>query len=425
MTKRIAIIGGGITGLALSHFLQRKNRYKIDLFEKSERMGGWIQSEEIDGQIIEKGPRMLRSQGSGHEILDLCLDLGIQERIIKASRACKTRMLVHDNVLESFPTSVFDFVKTRLGRKFLRGILPLLFKKYEMKEDVSISAFFESHTSKSFVQNFIDPLCRGIWANSPEHLSMKACLPQILNFLENKSFRSLFKRKKKSESFLFSLDQGLEQLILALREQCTANIHENTQVLQLKEHQDYIELITNERPFRVDRVFCCVPSHELQKILPEEDAAQVHLQKIKATSVLTCTFRYSTRLPRQAFGFLVPSIEDKELLGVVFDSCIFNDAYGQVTVMLARGHEEFSHDEIVELSQKKLKKYLPIDAQITHTKTLHAKNAIAQYVPGHLDTVATLERLFEPRRICIAGSSYYGVSVGDCVRSARLVQNNL
>ncbi len=422
MTKRIAIIGGGITGLSLSHFLQKKNRFKIDVFEKRERLGGWIRSENVHGQIMESGPRMLRTHGSGHEILDLCCDLGIRDSIVTANSSCKTRMLIHNSNLQAFPNSLVDFVRTSIGRKFIKGILPLLFKKPKIENDLSIADFFERYTSKAFVQDFIDPLCRGIWATTPQLLSMKFCLPHILNFLEKKSF--LFKRKNKKESFLFSLDEGIEKLIQILNDQSTANIHKNVEIEQIKENEEYIELVTKTQNYRADLVVCCIPSVQVQKLLPQEDPAQQYLKKIPMTSLSTCTFRFSSPLPFSAFGFLVPSQEDPDLLGVVFDSCIFDDSLGQVTCMMVN-HDTVSDDELEGVALKKLKKYLKLDAQSTHTKIVRAKNAIAQYLPGHLETLSSLEKIFEPRRIRLAGSGYYGVSVGDCIRSARVIQNNL
>ncbi len=65
--KRIAVLGGGITGLAAAHYLTRElPRAMVTIYESSDRLGGWMHSESVDvgnGKIIlEQGPRTLRPQ---------------------------------------------------------------------------------------------------------------------------------------------------------------------------------------------------------------------------------------------------------------------------------------------------------------------------------------------------------------------------
>jgi oxygen-dependent protoporphyrinogen oxidase len=62
---RIAVLGGGITGLASAHYLAKELPYaKITVYEKSDRLGGWLQSKKVDvgnGNVLfEQGPRSLR-----------------------------------------------------------------------------------------------------------------------------------------------------------------------------------------------------------------------------------------------------------------------------------------------------------------------------------------------------------------------------
>lgn len=61
-----AVIGGGITGLTTAFRLaQDPSCSKVTLYEGSNRLGGWIQSETVevdDGEVVfEYGPRTLRT----------------------------------------------------------------------------------------------------------------------------------------------------------------------------------------------------------------------------------------------------------------------------------------------------------------------------------------------------------------------------
>ena len=68
-STRIAVLGGGITGLASAHYLTRElPNAKITLYEGSDRLGGWLRSKQINignGTVVfEQGPRTLRPSTS-------------------------------------------------------------------------------------------------------------------------------------------------------------------------------------------------------------------------------------------------------------------------------------------------------------------------------------------------------------------------
>jgi oxygen-dependent protoporphyrinogen oxidase len=76
--KRIAVLGGGITGLTSAfHLANRLPHARITLFEKTSRLGGWIDSErvQVDGGdvLFEWGPRSLRPDPKGAGLATLAL----------------------------------------------------------------------------------------------------------------------------------------------------------------------------------------------------------------------------------------------------------------------------------------------------------------------------------------------------------------
>src|SRR5262245_23718577 len=106
--KRIIILGAGISGLSLGWFLKRRfgSRIKLQIFEKSSRAGGWIQTVREKGFLFEQGPRSLRSHGSGLETLMLLEQLGMENEVIAANQASRNRYLWINKKLHRLPNGL-------------------------------------------------------------------------------------------------------------------------------------------------------------------------------------------------------------------------------------------------------------------------------------------------------------------------------
>ena len=97
--KKIAILGGGITGLSAAYRLSQEGHI-VRVFEKEASLGGSIKTEIAQGWLIEKGPNSLQETP---ELKALIEELGLNSERIEASTTAKKRFLVKRSKLEAVP----------------------------------------------------------------------------------------------------------------------------------------------------------------------------------------------------------------------------------------------------------------------------------------------------------------------------------
>jgi protoporphyrinogen/coproporphyrinogen III oxidase len=394
--SRIAILGGGISGLSCAYYLKKNYGDAIDLtiFEKEERLGGWIQTRNVDGFLFESGPRSIRLQ-DGEETLALIHDLGLDDQLLFASKAAKNRYLLWNGKLEkilSFP----------LMRGVLPGILNDLFASKGDLEDESVHAFFSRRFSSLIADRFIDPLIKGIYAGDSKQLSIKACFPQLMrdrSLILGGLFGS-FKRKKRG---IVTLKGGLGGLISKLGEILRKEIRLGVKINSLE---------------GFDKIISTLPAHALADLLPES-RLQKQLRSIPfaTAGVVHLGFRKQVH-EYQGFGYLVPSSEKEKILGVIFDSSVFPEQSPnttRLTVMIGGDQENLE-----EIAKDALKRHLGISEEPDVCSSYTASRAIPQYPVGFLSLLGEIE---EERRkyphLFLLGTSFHGVSVNKAIASAK------
>ncbi|KAI9767417.1 MAG: oxygen-dependent protoporphyrinogen oxidase [Geoglossum simile] len=192
--KSIAVLGGGITGLASAYYLTRELPHsRVVLFEASEGLGGWIKSKTVDvgnGSVVfEQGPRTLRTAlPNGPVTISLICQLGLEDKIImtpKDSVAYRNRYIYYPNHLVRLPmppTSIWELIKTLATEPLFRGvpmgvIREVLRPKSQWKIDESIGSFFSRRFGPELVDNILSAVCHGIYAGDVWKLSAKSLFP--------------------------------------------------------------------------------------------------------------------------------------------------------------------------------------------------------------------------------------------------------
>ncbi|KAJ1024819.1 hypothetical protein NDA16_002859 [Ustilago loliicola] len=216
--KRIAVLGGGISGLTSAYRLAQqlpKDRYDVILFEHQDRLGGWIQSERIalpandaasssTTALIEKGPRSIRPAGySGLMMLELVRSLGLLERLLKVPKtapSAQNRYLYYPDRLAKLPSSVPSLLSALFKLPFLRSIIPGVLREprgpsrflrprsesqsektrlqqRELIEDESVDSFVSRRFGKGLAENLVSAVIHGIYAGDTRKLSVRAVLP--------------------------------------------------------------------------------------------------------------------------------------------------------------------------------------------------------------------------------------------------------
>ncbi|KAI9775163.1 MAG: oxygen-dependent protoporphyrinogen oxidase [Geoglossum umbratile] len=192
--ESIAVLGGGITGLASAYYLTKELPHsRVVLFEADEGLGGWIQSKTVDvgnGSVVfEQGPRTLRTAlPNGPVTRSLISQLGLEDKIVMTpedSVASRNRYIYYPDRLVRLPmppTSVWELLKTLATEPLFEGvpmgaIKELLRPKGQWKIDESIGSFFSRRFGPELVNNILSALCHGIYAGDVWKLSAKSLFP--------------------------------------------------------------------------------------------------------------------------------------------------------------------------------------------------------------------------------------------------------
>ncbi len=262
------------------------------------------------------------------------------------------------------------------------------------------------------------------------------------NFSEEEMKYLQILRDVKHAGGIFSFKKGLGELPNALTEECKQDILFNTAPKEIKfdpSRRSATIMTSGQEPIQADHIISAVPSFELAKLMQphNEELAKV-LNEIPWINMAVINFGYNDRvLPRniQGFGYLIAPKEKAKVLGVIFDSDTFS-AHQQdpkqtrLTVMIGGdrdNHENvpdvlnMTNEELINIGRDYLQQHLNIQQSPDFTSVKICENAIPQYTVGHSKRVEQIEQILsrEFPHLHIAGSSYNGVSVVDCISSGK------
>lgn len=438
------ILGAGISGLALGWYLKARfgSHIELTIVEKENRSGGWINTQYCNGFLFETGPRSCRTAGNGIATLQLIESLGLQNEVIVASPEARQRFLYTGQALHLLPSSLYSFLTSKLTRNLLPQLCMDWIKPTPVCGDESIDHFISTRLGAKTANFLVDPLVTGIYAGDIKKLSMQGCFPGIYDRVaENKSFLqslpSLFKDDTATELSpfvqsmirhpIFTLRHGMETLTKTLQSKLSKHIKSNCVAKKIEMKGDKIGVCLDENEILADRLFCTLPSHAIQSLL---ESTSVPKMSYASTAVVNMGWKGDV-LKRKGFGYLVPSKEKEDILGVVWDSSVFPQQNctpheTRLTVMLGGMHRPDipfkDQDEIIYLASNAVKKHLGIIAKPDALLASIAINAIPQYSVGHLQRLHAFDMEIKQKfhsKMQILGSSWHGVSVNDCIKRAR------
>ena len=468
---KIVILGGGITGLASAFYLSKLKDVTLVV---GPQVGGWLKSVPIQhgkqSFVFEKGPRSLRPVGtSGHIALELIHDLGLESKVITVpgdSPAYRNRYIYHQNSLENIPTSLWKLLTSKqpLAKGLVASILKEPLRKASMEKDESIQSFMTRRFGSFVTNNLISAMVRGIYAGNIANLSIRSTFP-TLKVMEEKygsivagMVASIFSKSKKyqsesreaqdfieevSKSRIYTLRGGLQtlsdRLVQVLKDRNVNVVYENCVGLEFGEK---VAIKTHTREISADYVINALPASALSSILPNSITSQTLvkcLESISSVDVCVVNLLYDGKhIKEPGFGFLVPASESKncQVLGVVFDSCTFpehfnNGNFTSLTVMIGDSvlSQPMTEKELLNIACDTVSRTLgiPKDSLLTHHLEIH-RQCIPQYPVGHQQNMQVIEDeilKISQGRAFLAGASYYGVSVNDCIHSGYKAARNL
>jgi oxygen-dependent protoporphyrinogen oxidase len=469
--KRIVIIGAGISGLAAAHRLTELSRITgqlldITLLEASNRLGGTIQTTNRDGFLLERGPDSFISEKP--EAVALANRLGIESRLIQTNETHRRSFIVRKgrlrNVPEGFqllaPSRLWPFVTTDIfslsGKLRMAADLFLPRANANGSNDESLESFVSRRLGKEALDRMAQPMVGGIYTADPRTLSLRSTLPRFLEMeREHRSIILAMLRQRKTSkgaasgvsgprySLFLSFDDGMQVLTDALER----NVSNAGVRIQLKAKVTGLDRATTEHwtlttsdnsQMQADGVCLAIPAYSAATLLEEIDnRVGQQLRAIEYTSTATINFAFRRdhiRHPLDGFGFVVPLIEKRSLIACTFSSVKFSGRAPEEHVLLrafvggALQPEIFQLDEaeMVERVKSDLNQLLGIQGQPLFVEAAKWSRSMPQYYVGHLERISAIEaQLSSLGTLVVAGNSYRGAGIPDCIRSGEAAAEKL
>jgi oxygen-dependent protoporphyrinogen oxidase len=337
----VAIVGGGVAGLSAAYRLKQRG-IRVVVYEAGDRVGGVVRTERRDGFVADLGPNSIAAP-SPH-LRALLTELGLGGSILPASPAARTRYIVKKKKLRPLPMSPQDFLTTRLltnGAK-LAIFGEALVEPGDGTVDESVATFVRRRFNQEVLDYVANPFVAGIYAGNPEQLSVRHALPRLYGLERThgsvmKAFAGMMRATRRDRDAagggdaggMISFRTGLQELPEALARELHAELRTRATVTQLRAGPKGWTVGAAFQPTELyDGVIYAAPAHcvdDVDLAFPGGDRLKT-LASITypPVAVLVLGFRREdVTHPLDGFGFLVPEIERRHVLGVVFSSTLF------------------------------------------------------------------------------------------------------
>lgn len=441
MTKRVCIIGGGISGLTVA-FLLRRAGADVVLLEAADRLGGNIGTERHDGFLLENGPNsLLRSP----RLVDLIDALGLRSRVLPSSPAAKNRFVLLDDELSPVPMGLSSFIG---GDFFSRGaklkILREPFVRSKAAAGESVAEFFTRRLGSEVVAKAVDPFISGIYAGDAEKLSIEAAFPRFFAFERDHgsllwgALRNKDELPEKEFPRSFTFINGLIEMIDRLEAELAGSISLGTRVESIAIDNGKFRIAFGGSEETFDHVVVSTRAGSASEMVRSFDphlAERLSRLEYPPVAVIRLGF-HEDQVGRRpdGFGFLVPRDVGLPILGSLWNSSVFPGrapaGHHLFTSFVggARRPELFERpdDELFGMVLDSLGKIMDISGEPVHQSIVRWPRAIPQYDTALLETSRHVRR-FEQERPGIHFCSNFigGISVGDCVKNAYAVADRI
>jgi len=441
MNKSVCIIGGGISGLCTAYRL-KKQGVEVVLLEKNNSVGGNIQTELTDGFLIEYGPN---STLAAEHLFELAAELGLTSEIAYANSTAKKRYILKNNKLQALPMKIASLLGNQSfsARAKLR-LLKEPFIKSKSTGDESISEFFARRLGSEIVDYAVDPFISGIFAGNPDELSLKSAFPKLFEL--EKNYGSLLKgaifspKEKKSKlpknvSRTVSFKNGMQTLTGKLFDNLGASVHLNTEAFEIKKSGNgKFNLRTGDEKINAksfDAVVISTPSPVAARLLKSFDVELAErlsgIYHPPVAAVFTAFKKENIKFDLDGFGFLIPKVERRKILGSLWSSVIFPkrapEDFHLLTTFIggARNAELVETDEnaLIKIALEELNSILGLRGEPALARVKKWEKAIPQYNIGYEKIIESIENFkLRNRGIFFCSNFYRGISVSDCIKNS-------
>jgi oxygen-dependent protoporphyrinogen oxidase len=450
--NKIAVLGAGITGLTAAYEILRRaekdrRRVEVVVLEGSGRVGGKIHTETRDGVVIEAGPdSFITTKPHG---LELVKELGLEGELVQTAKGPNTVFVCHQQKLRPLPDGM-SLLPTKLAPFLLSdlmtwpGKLRLLGELWTPLEtggeDESLARFVRRRLGDEALDLVVGPMLAGIYAGDAETMSLRSTFPQLKEMeARGGLLRSIWNAKGRAPgadlSMFVTLKGGMSKLIDALHAKLPAGtVKLNHPVQGLKRRGGRWHIQTPQGVIEADGVVSALPANVMSKATADLDLELSScLAEIPFVSTATVSTVYEgAGFPHalDGFGFLVPKREGRAVTAATFSSKKFPGRAPEGSVLIRsflggagrEGPAEAADDsQIARAARQDLKDLLGLGERHPKlTRTFRFPKANPQYTVGHAQRLKRIESCLHGHpNLVVAGCSYHGVGLPDCVKSAR------
>lgn len=465
---RIAVIGGGITGLSAAHALmcgarQRGIRLDWRLLERSARVGGVIRSGRRGSFLLEHGPDCFLSVKPAG--LRLAETLGLQSELIPTNERHRRSFVVYRGTLQPLPEGIYLLAPTSLralarapilswpGK--IRMALDWIIPRRRGGDDESLARFVRRRLGREALDRLAQPMIAGIYMADPRRLSMQATFPQFLAMerTHGSLIRALGAQRGRQGaaaenrasgprySLFVSFRAGMQTLCdeLAVRLpprslRCGCAVRSITRDAA----SGWRVELEGKETLRTDGVLVALPAWAAAPILrPADEALARDLGRIEYTwgAVLNLAYRRDqVAHPLDGMGMVVPAVERRTIAACTFCHEKFPGRAPSGSVLLRAFlggalKPELRHCDDRDLlgrAHHDLSRLLGIRGQPLWTEVTRYPQALPQFHVGHPDQVARIRaRCAAHPNLALAGNAYDGVGIPDCIRSGETAADSL
>ena len=457
---RVVVVGGGITGLACAYALQRSARaagrkVSITLVERAERLGGCIVTERRDGFLVEGGPDSFLAEKPWAR--ELCAELGIEEDLIGTEPASRRVYVLSGRRLHPLPEGFVLTVPTAIGPLLsstlfswpgkLRMVMERFVRPRLDDDDESIASFVLRRLGREALERVAEPLMAGIHAGDPEALSLRATFPGFYEYerrygsliLAMRALRAEAQAPKEASgrpaSLFLTLTGGMDGLVdrmVAALDDVDVRLGAAVEAVAPAPSGGWRIQLNGDEPIDADAVALTLPSWRAAPLLAPSDPHLASLLEsipwVSSATVAVTWKRDEVGHPLDGSGFVVARGEGRSITACTWSSEKFSGRAppGRVLIRAFVGGAkqealaELDDEALVEMVRADLSEILSIRSEPLFVRIFRWPRAIPQYTMGHLERVSAIEAALERHPgLALAGASYRGLGIPDCIRQGR------
>jgi oxygen-dependent protoporphyrinogen oxidase len=455
-THKIAVIGGGITGLAAAYHLRElaaahEFPLEVTLLETGNRLGGALETIRHEDCILETGADSFLAEKPA--AIDLAERLGLASSLVRTQERFRKTFVVRDGKLVAIPEGFSLIAPTYLGPVFRSPLFSLVGKLRIMLEpvvprrrstaDESLAAFVTRRLGREVLERVAQPLAAGIYTADPDQLSAAATMPRFVAMEHThgsliRGLRAAAKNRGAESrgtsgarwSLFVSFNGGIGTMVDALAAKLGDAVHYGAHVTAITRAESGWRIDRSHgAPMAADAIVCAAPAAAAASLIePHDHVLANELKRIGYASAAVVNLVFHTMdFPRalSSFGFVVPIAEHRKIIAGSFSSLKFagrsppDNIIARVFIggALQSATLTLDDDAMVAAAREEFRALLGVEAPPQFAYVRRWPDSMPQYTVGHLERAATIRtQAAALPGLFLAGAYLDGVVIPDCVR---------